>query len=228
MQTYERLIRVVAAVAVVGGPLGYLVGGALSPSIHTPDQSSITAAGTADRVTNSLHILAFVVASYLLPIGAAGLAYLAHRRTPWAATIGGLLAVVGWLPFSALTALDDLINVAASRADADALGGLLHQFATDPVMMAYLLVYIVCHLVAYVVLGLALRHVIPSWAGWAMVASSPLTVLAFALPGSPRLTGAIALSLLVAGSIPAAAAILRPAVPAAVGWPRSAGETAGS
>lgn len=153
-----------------------------------------------------------MVASYLLPIGAAGLAYLAHRRTPWAAAIGGLLAVVGWLPFSALTALDDLINVVADQPDASTLGGLLHQFATDPVMMAYLLVYIVCHLIAYVVLGLALRHVIPSWAGWAMVASSPLTVLAFVLPGSPRLTGAIALSLLVAGSVPAAAAILRPPV----------------
>ncbi|MEV0269734.1 hypothetical protein AB0H43_13220 [Hamadaea sp. NPDC050747] len=210
MPMYERLIRVIVAIAMVGGPLGYLIGGTLSPAIHAPDQSSITAAAATNPTINSLHMLAFVLASYLLPIGAVGLAFLAYPRTPWAATIGGILAVIGWLPFSALTALDDLINVAAEQPSAAILGSLLHTFGGDPVMLGYLLVYIVCHLIAYVILGLALRrHVIPAWAGWAMVASSPLTVLAFALPSSPRVIGAIALTLLVAGSVPAAAAMLR-------------------
>jgi hypothetical protein len=41
-----------------------------------------------------------------------------------------------------------------------------------------------------------------------MIASSPLTILAFVLPGSPRATGAVALTLLVLGSLPAARATL--------------------
>jgi hypothetical protein len=77
-------------------------------------------------------------------------------------------------------------------------------------MGSYLIVYVVGHLVAYVLLGAALLRgrVIPRWAAWSMIASSPLTILAFALPGSPRATGAVALSLLVLGSLPAVRATL--------------------
>jgi hypothetical protein len=37
-----------------------------------------------------------------------------------------------------------------------------------------------------------------------MIASSPLTIAAFVLPGSPRAIGGVALALLVLGSLPAA------------------------
>jgi hypothetical protein len=203
---YLRLLKVVLAVAIAGGPLGYLVGGVLSPSIHDSGHSSIVASATANPITNAVHVAAFVLASFLLPIGAVGLARLAYVRTPWLATIGGLLAVVGWLPFSALTALDDLINVMAQLADRGSFAELLDRFSTDAVMSTYLMVYIVGHLVAYVLLGIALRRAqgIPQWAAWSMIASSPLTIAAFALPGSPRVIGSSALILLVLGSLPAA------------------------
>jgi len=76
------------------------------------------------------------------------------------------------------------------------------------VMGTYLLVYVIGHLVAYVLLGAALLRgrVIPRWAAWSMIASSPLTIAAFALPGSPRATGAVAFTLLLLGSLPAARA----------------------
>jgi hypothetical protein len=203
----DRLIRITLAVAAVGGPLGYLVGGTLSPSIHASAAEAVAAAAAAHPVTNAMHMLAFVAASYLLPIGAAGLALVAYPRRPWLATIGGLTAVVGWLPFSALTALDDLIN----RADGQ--GGyatLIDRFSTDPVMGSYLIVYIVGHLVAYVLLGVALRDDIPRWAASCMIASSPLTIAAFMVPTSGRLpVGSAALTLLLVGSAAAAPAILR-------------------
>ena len=206
----RRLCQVVLAVAIVGGPLAFLAGGALAPSIHDTGQSSIAANAAADPTANALHLAAFVVASYLLPIGAVGLAWLAYRRTPWLATIGGLLALVGWLPLSALTALDDLTSTMAQLPQASAYAQLLDRFSTDPVMGSYLIVYVVGHLVAYVLLGAALLRgrVVPRWAAWSMIASSPLTILAFALPGSPRATGAVALSLLVLGSLPAVRATL--------------------
>lgn len=211
---HQRLLRVVMAVSIVGGPLLYDLGGVLSPSIHESGQASIAASIAANPVTDTIHLVAFVLASYLLPIGAVGLAYLAYRRTPWLATIAGLLAVVGWLPFSGLTALDDLIRAMAQMPDSGAYAELLDRFSLDAVMTSYLLVYIIGHLVAYVLLGVALRRagVLPAWAAWSMIASSPLTMAAFALPVSTRITGAIALSLLVLGSVPAARAILaRPA-----------------
>jgi hypothetical protein len=78
-----------------------------------------------------------------------------------------LLAVVGWLPFSALAALDDLTSTMAQLPDSGSYAGLLDRFSTDAVMSTYLIVYIVGHLVAYVLLGIALlrARVIPPVGG---------------------------------------------------------------
>jgi hypothetical protein len=47
----------------------------------------------ANPATNAVHLVAFVVASFLLPIGAVGLAYFAYLRPPWLAVRGGLFGV---------------------------------------------------------------------------------------------------------------------------------------
>jgi len=170
---------------------------------------SIAASTSANHTWNHIHLWAFVICSYALPISALGLAWLCYRVTPWLAVLGGLLGLIGWAPFSALTALDELTNVMA-HPSSTGLADLRDRFSFSSVMLSYLVVYIVAHLVAYVLFGVGLRknRAIPAWASWSMIASSPLTILAFALPGSPRLTGGIALTLLVAGSIPAAARML--------------------
>jgi len=102
--------------------------------------------------------------------------------------------------------LDDLTSTMARLPSSAASADLLDRFSTDAVMGSYLIVYIVGHLVAYVLLGIALRRarVLPGWAAWSMIASSPLTLAAFVLPGSPRAIGGVALALLVVGSLPAA------------------------
>jgi hypothetical protein len=82
-------------------------------------------------------------------------------------------------------------------------------------MGSYLIVYIVGHLVAYVLLGVALRDDIPRWAAWCMIASSPLTVAAFLVPTAGQLpVGSAALTLLLVGSAAAVPAILRAHTPA--------------
>lgn len=222
MPGYERLLRLILAFAIIGGPLGYLVGALAIPAIHASGLETIEANATAESFTNGIHVSAFVVASFLLPIGAAGLAYLAFPAAPWLATVGGLLGVVGWLPFSSLTALDDLAIVMAHRSDQTLSANTLDAFTNDPVMTTYLLVYVICHLMAYILLGIGLRRarIIPFWAACAMVASSPLTIAAFAFhDAGRRAVGAAALTLLLLGSLPAAFAIGRgtPAVPGP-GW----------
>jgi len=210
----EWLCRAVVAIAIVGGPLGYLVGSALHPPVQEIGEGGLTIAANAraDPFINNVHLAAYVVASFLLPIGAAGLGYLAYRRTPWLATISGLLGVVGWLPFAALTALDDLARTMAQLPDSGRYADLYSRFETGPVMLLFLQVYVVAHLIAYVLFGIALRRarVIPRWAAWSLIASSPVTMAGFVLPGRPVSTVGIAgLALLLIGCLPAARAMLR-------------------
>jgi multidrug transporter EmrE-like cation transporter len=197
-------------VAIVGGPLAFALGGVLSPSIHETGKVTIDANIAANAAGNAVHLAAFFVASFLLPIGAAGLAYLAYTRAPWTATIGGLLGVAGWLPFSALTALDDLGYAMAQPPTSATNAELLDRFSTDAAMNSYLIIYIVCHLVAYVLLGIALHRarVVPAWASWTLIASTPVTIGAFVLPGRPLFLGNIALIMLLLGSFSAARKML--------------------
>ena len=213
----QRLVRALAAVAVVGGPLGYLVGGVLEPAAHADGRATIAANAAANPATNIAHLTAFMIASFLLPVGVVALAWLAYRGAPWLATIGGILGVLGWLPFPALTALDDLA-VAMARAPRGATyAALWDGFAYDAVMNTYLIVYILAHLVAYVLLGVALyrARTIPAWAATAMIASSPVLIAAFVLPGQLATAGlAVAtasVGLLILASLPAARALAAPA-----------------
>lgn len=212
----ERLLRVLVAVAIVGGPVAYLLGGLLEPAAHTSGAATIAANAAANPVTNAVHLIAFAVASYLLPIGMAGLAYLARRPARWLAMLGGLLGVLGWLPFAALTALDDLATAMAGPPGNTASAALFDRFAYDPIMNSYLFVYIAGHLLAYILLGIALRRadVLPAWAASAMIASSPVMIAAFVLPGQLEPAGlAVAttsVALLILASLPAARALAIP------------------
>lgn len=207
-----RLVRTVLAVAVIGGPLAADIGGVLSPAIHENGAVSIARNATANPVGNGTHLVMFALASYLLPLSAVGLAWLGYPRAPWLGTIGGLLAVLGWLPYSALTALDDLADLLAHRPNAGVYAELYDQFSVDPVMNSFLLIYVVGHLVAYVLLGIALLRTgsVPRWSAWALIVSSPLTISTFLLPGRPLAVGLAALTLIVIASVPAAWALARP------------------
>lgn len=216
-----RLRRIASAVAVIGGPVGFLIGGLLSPTVQFDGAALIAANVAAGPLGNAAHLVAFGVASLLLPVSVLAMAGLVRPRSPWAAMIGGALGLLGWTPLAALTALDGLIYTMAQQPGRVGYPALLDAFYQSRLMMTFLLVYIVGHLLTYVVLGVALERarVTPRWAARSMVASSPLTILMFALPGNPQWVGGVALGLLVAGSVPIARALLQhaqaPAAPIA-------------
>lgn len=208
-----RALLVLLAVSIVGGPLGFLIGGALAPSVHERGEVALAHNAAALPPLNAVHVGAFVVASYLLPFSAVGLARLALPRSPRMAVWAGVVAVLGWLPFSALAALDDLqLRMAASLTPASA--PLLDAFSTDPVMTGYLLVYVLGHLTGYVLLGVALLRArsVPRWSASCLIASTPLTLAVFLVPGRPVALGVLALALVAVGSAPAAWITMRRAL----------------
>jgi hypothetical protein len=208
-----RVLLVLLAVAIVGGPLGFLIGGALAPSVHDPAALAIARNRAADPVLNAAHLVAFVLASYLLPVSAFGLARLAYARQAGLATAAGIVAVLGWLPFSALSALDDL-ELRIGAVPAPGATALLDMFSTDPVMNGYLVVYVLGHLAGYVLLGIALARArtVPLWSAACLIASTPLTLGVFLVPGRPVGLGVVALALVVVGSLPAGWRTLRQAL----------------
>jgi hypothetical protein len=207
-----RLRKVVFAAAILLAPLVLIPGTIFNPAIGGigAGAANLAANAGANPLTNQLHVYAYVLDSFLLSISVVGLASLAMRRSPWLGTIGGGLGLIGWLPFSALAAQDDLTFRMAEMKGGSQFVALWDRFTTDGTMMAFLLIYIVCHLVAYVILPIALRRgrFIPLWAAWALALTSPVTIAAFA-SRQTAIVGLLICALLLAGSIPAAHAVWR-------------------
>lgn len=212
------------AAAILLAPIVLIPGTIFNPAIGGigAGAANLAANASANPATNQAHVYAYVLLSFLLPISVIGIAALGIRRSPWLGTIGGALGIVGWLPFGALAAQDDLTFRMAEIDRGSQFVALWDRFTTDPTMLGLLLVYIVSHLVAYVVLPIALRRgrFIPAWAAWSLALTSPITIVGFATR-QIALVGLVICGLLLIGSIPTAWAVWRsdesPACPAAPG-----------
>ena len=171
--------------------------------------ANIAANAAADPTTNQLHIAVYVLETFVLPASVVGLAGLALRRSPWLATIGGGLGLIGWLPWSALAAQDDLTFQMAQMGGGPQFVELWNRFTTDRTMGALTLIYVICHLSAYVLLGIALgrARIIPPWAAWSLVLTSPITLIAF--PTHLHELLYLVIALWFVGSVPAALAVWR-------------------
>src|SRR6266496_3849570 len=173
----------------------------------------LIASAMAGPTGNTLHFLGAIAASFFLPLGYLGMSLLGMRRAPWLATISAALSLIGWIPWSALIGIDDLAYDIARAGSPPQLVALWTQFNSDPVMLTYLLIYIIGHLASAVLIGILLGRLrlIPAWAAWAFALTSPLQILYF-FP-SPILALRDVLRYLICalwiiGAIPAALAML--------------------
>jgi hypothetical protein len=201
---YRRAGRTLIAFATATAPLAVFTGALLNPAIGGSAQANL-AANATPSVANEIHLAAFVVASFLLPLNALGLAWLALPGAPRLACLGGLLGLLGWVPFAALAAQDDLTARMAHTTGYQRLADLWQGFTTDTVMTTYLLTYAAAHLVAYTLLGggLLRTRALPSWVGWCVILTNPLQVAAFAVPPLTRYLLAVAGLALTAGCLAA-------------------------
>jgi hypothetical protein len=146
-------------------------------NLRTPLMLSATASPSA----NTLHLIGAIAASFFLPLGYLGMSLLGMRRAPWLATISAALSLIGWIPWSALVALDDLAYDLNRGGLTPQLAAIWTHFNDDAFMTTYLLIYVLGHLFSAVLIGFMLGRLrlVPAWAAWAFALTSPLTILLF-------------------------------------------------
>lgn len=211
VSSHVTFLRWCFANCIVLGPVVAFLYGFLNPTpLHVTNGAvAIAVNTTANPLANQLHLGLGVALSFLLPLWYLGIAWLTLRRTPWLATIAGLLGLVGWIPWSALIGQEALTATMAQMGNSTQYAALWEAYNGSGVLTAYLLIYIVGHLLSAVLLGIALgrSRLVPAWVAWALALTSPLQILIFIV--HQLAVGIVVTLLWFASSLPIARALLR-------------------
>lgn len=210
---YRKLQHAFFAACLILGPFFTILEVVFNPSRSTAGTtgSAVIAANiTANAGTNLWHLLFGMLALFLFPFGTLGMTMLAMRRSPWLATIGGFLALTGLFAFIVFAGQEELSYLMAQMGGGAQLVALWDRFNTDPLITAYLYIFIMGHLIGPMLLGIALgrTHMIPAWAAWAIILRSPIQVVGF-LTHTGLSIEIVTYGLLLIGSIPVALALLK-------------------
>jgi hypothetical protein len=106
-----RLQRLFFAACIVLGTAAILVAAFTNPPYYgaAPGIASAVATNATDSdLMDQTHLIAELVAAYLLPLGFLALAWLANRRAPGLASIGAFMALLGFLPLALYVGQDSL------------------------------------------------------------------------------------------------------------------------
>ena len=209
--SHVTFLRWCFASCIVLGPVVAFLYGYLNPTpLHVTNGAvAIAVNAAANPQANQLHLALGIVLSFVLPLWYLGIAWLALRGAPWLATIAGLLALVGWIPWSALIGQEALSATMAQMGGSAQLAAVWNRYNGSSVLTSYLLIYIVGHLLSAVLLGIALgrARLVPAWAAWALALTSPLQVVIFVV--HQLAVGIVVVLLWYSSSLPIARALLR-------------------
>lgn len=211
--TYRKIQRAFFALCLILGPLLMILSVFLNPD-RTVDSNSgsvvIAARMAVGTGLSPVDFFIMVTEVFLLPFGALGMTMLAMRRSPWLASIGGFLSITGFIAFVVFVGQVVQSRLMAQMGGGQPLVTLWNQFNTDPVITAYLYIFIIGNLIGPLLLGIGLgrAHLIPAWATWALILRVPIQVAGF-----PTHIGLsiefVTFGLLLIGSIPVALALLK-------------------
>ncbi len=191
-------------VAILTNPPYYGSGGGVAAAISTNAASS--------DLMDQAHVIAEVIASYLLPVGFLVMAWLALRDAPLLATIGAALAFLGLAPLAVFAGEDSLYYDIARAGGASALVTMAQRFNGDGVMTYYNLMFVLGTVIAPVFIGAALwrARVIPAWAAVCLIFGRlPVFLFPFVPYHALIILLMVGFVALFAGSIPAAVALAR-------------------
>jgi len=127
--------------------------------------------------------------TFLLLFGFLGMASLAMSRSPWLASLGGALSLIGTMTTVAFTALSDMAYDMAQLGSSPQFVALWDRFNSDALMTAFLVLFIIGFVGGPILLGIALgrARVIPLWA--ASYSSSPFRSISTRPLSSPLRMG---------------------------------------
>jgi hypothetical protein len=210
---YRKLQRAFFAVCLILGPLLLILSVFLNPD-RTVDSNSgsavIAARMAAGPGLSPLDVFIQVTELFLLPFGALGMTFLAMRRSPWLASIGGFLSITGYMAFVVFVGQEVQSRLMAQMGGGQQLATLWDRFNSDPVITAYLYIFIIGMLIGPLLLGIGLgrTRLIPRWAMWALILRVPLQVAGFPIHIGLSIEF-VTFGLLLLGSIPVALALLK-------------------
>jgi|SRR5579859_7610703 len=214
-----RFQRALLAACIVLAPLSitlYVLSWPENPApivLNNTQAAPIITSAMAGPTGNTLHFIGAIAASFFLPIGYLAMSLLGMRRAPWLATFSAALSLVGWIPWPGLIAIDDLAYDIARTGSTPQLAALWTRFNGDPVMVTYLLIYVIGHLLSGILIAIMLARLrlVPAWAAWAFGLASPLNIAYFAthIIVVRYIVRDLICLLWIIGAIPAAVAMLR-------------------
>lgn len=100
-------------------------------------------------------------------------------RSPWLSTVGGWMMATGYIMFVVL-GIESLIMVAVAQGGDPASFAVAIDDHTPMAMIGVYAVFGMGALAGGLILGIAMlrqRGAVPTWAGWAMIASEPVRVI---------------------------------------------------
>jgi len=215
---YRKLHRTFFAHCILLAPLILSLWFGLCPTgandAACPDMGSTLAVFAAFRAMNPQLMQVFLFFSLILPylyaLSYVGLGLLAVKRSPWLATLGmvcGFAAGIVW------AVIADSITMLFSMAQ-NGLNPLFvtveHHYYANWLILTFGAFWVIGHLFAYVLLGIALlrARVIPRWAAWLLIVSAPIMgPIAYGMKvGLLQILGFV---LVFIASVPAALAMLK-------------------
>ena len=210
-----RFQRLFFAASIVLGTAAILVAAFANPPYYGSQAgvaSAIATNATDSDLMDQTHLVAQLIAAYLLPLGFLTMAWLANRRSPWLASIGALIALLGFLPLALYVGQDALFYDIARWGSNPQFVDLAQRWNNTGVMAYYGIVFGAGTVFGPTLLGLALwrSRAIPVWAATCLIFSR-LPVLLFSfVPYHVETAIVIAGTvLLFISSIPAAVAVLK-------------------
>ena len=210
-----RFQRQFFAASIVLGTAAILVAAFANPPYYGSQQGIATAIATNatdSDLMDQTHLVAQLIAAYLLPLGFLAMAWLANRRAPWLASIGAFITLLGFLPLALYVGQDALFYDIARWGSNPQFVDLAQRWNNTGVMAYYGIVFGAGTVFGPTLLGIALwrSRAIPVWAAICLTFSRlPVLLFSFVpyhVETAIVLTGTV---LLFIGSIPAALAIKR-------------------
>src|SRR5437588_723403 len=99
--------------------------------------SAITTNAADSDLIDQTHLVAQLIAAYLLPLGFLAMAWLANHRAPLLATIGAFISLLGFLPLALYVGQDSLYYDIGRWGSNPQFIDLAQRWNTDGVMTFY-------------------------------------------------------------------------------------------